>query len=66
MWEGIQFAAKKSKCFDFEGSMIEGIENFVRQFGGEPVVYYELKRLNVFRSFREILKPKIKQLLGYK
>ena len=66
LWEGIQFAAKKSKCFDFEGSMIEGIENFVRQFGGEPVVYYEVKRLNVFQSFREMLKPKIKQLLGYK
>lgn len=66
VWEGIRFASKMSKCFDFEGSMIEGIENFVRQFGGEPIVYYEVKRLSVLQSLREILKPKVKRFLGYK
>lgn len=31
-WEGIKFAAKVSKHFDFEGSMIENIERFCRSF----------------------------------
>lgn len=66
LWEGIQFASKVSRCFDFEGSMIEGIENFVRQFGGESIVYYEVKKLGVFQSFMEVLKPKVKRFLGYK
>ena len=40
LWEGIQFAAEHSKVFDFEGSMVEGIEHFFRQFGGVCTPYY--------------------------
>lgn len=66
LWEGIQFASENSKCFDFEGSMIEGIENFIRSFGGDPMVYYEVKRLGFFSSLLDILRPKVKRFLGYK
>ena len=66
LWEGIQFAAKVSRAFDFEGSMIEGIENFFRCFGGELVVNYEIKRLSFIGQLFDLLKPRAKKLLGYK
>lgn len=66
IWEGIKFASKVSKSFDFEGSMIEGIETFYRQFGGEPTVYYEIRKQNLLLEVAELLKPKIKMRLGYK
>lgn len=66
LWEAIQYAAEVSQVFDFEGSMIEGIETFFRRFGGEPVVYYEIQKQPLLREILEILKPKVKLLLGYK
>ena len=66
LWEGIQFAAKVSKAFDFEGSMIEGIETFFRAFGGEFIINYEIKKLSVLGQFLDLLKPRIKKILGYK
>lgn len=66
IWEGIQYAATVSRSFDFEGSMVEGIENFFRGFGGTPTVYYEIRRQTFFKEMTEILKPKIKKILGYK
>ena len=33
----IEDAAAHDRIFDFEGSMIEGIEGFFRGFGGHPV-----------------------------
>ena len=66
IWEGIKFASQVSKSFDFEGSMIEGIENFYRQFGGKPVVYYEIRKQHFFLEIYELLKPKIKSIIGYK
>lgn len=66
LWEGIQFAATHSKCFDFEGSMIEGVENFFRQFGGEMTVYYDVYRQGVVQDVLQVIKPRIKKLLHYK
>lgn len=66
LWEAIQYAAKVSKIFDFEGSMVEGIETFFRRFGGEPTVYYEVRKQGMFGEIFEILKPRIKKVLGYK
>lgn len=66
LWDGIQFAAKHSKVFDFEGSMIEGIENFFRQFGGECTVYYGIKKVPFIKEIGLTIKPYIKRLLGYK
>lgn len=66
LWEGIQMAASVSKVFDFEGSMIEGIESFFQRFGGKPVVYYNVNKLSWFDSLKYSLKPSIKRLMGYK
>lgn len=43
-WEGIRFASTVSQAFDFEGSMVEGIEHYFRQFGATPLVYYHIHR----------------------
>lgn len=66
IWEAIQYASEVSKVFDFEGSMIEGIETFFRRFGGEPVVYYEIQRQSMIQEILELFKPRIKKMLGYK
>lgn len=66
VWEGIKHAAGRVNIFDFEGSMIEDIERFIRGFGAQSRVYYNVKKLNFILSFVEYMKPKIKKLIGYK
>lgn len=66
LWEGIQFASGVSRAFDFEGSMVEGIEHFFKQFGGECIPYYCVSRKGIFSELMDILKPRIKRLIGYK
>ncbi|MBR4791752.1 MAG: GNAT family N-acetyltransferase [Treponema sp.] len=66
IWDGIQFAATHSKIFDFEGSMVEGIENFFRQFGGKCIPYYRIRKGSFFDELYESLKPRIKKIMGYK
>jgi len=66
IWEAIKFASTVSKEFDFEGSMIEGIEKFFRQFGGKPTVYYQISKQPLAMEIIELFKPRMKKLLGYK
>lgn len=66
LWEAIKHAAVKSKIFDFEGSMIEGIETFFRRFGGVPKTYYEIRKQTLGHEVFEVVKPRIKNILGYK
>lgn len=66
LWEGIQFAAQHSSVFDFEGSMVEGIENFFRQFGGVCTPYYTVSRRPFVGEVLQLVKPRVKRLLGYK
>ena len=58
MWEAIKFAATVTQKFDFEGSMIEPIERFVRSFGGCQIPYFKVRknspRMQVLLSAREI------------
>lgn len=43
LWHCIQQArARGLQCFDFEGSMIPGVEHFFRSFGGRQVPYFQL------------------------
>ena len=44
MWAAIQFAATKTKSFDFEGSMIEAVERFFRAFGAIQTPYFSLSK----------------------
>ena len=39
LWHGIEYAAEHGLGFDFEGSMLRGVERFFRAFGGEPTPY---------------------------
>lgn len=66
VWEGIKFAADHSIVFDFEGSMIEDIERFVRGFGAKPKVYYRVTKFNCILAFLDYIKPAVKRLLNYK
>jgi hypothetical protein len=55
LWKSILFAFEelKSEVFDFEGSMIKGVEAIRRQFGAEIYPYYKIRKntLPVFRLF---------------
>jgi len=50
MWNAIQLGISQNKSFDFEGSMIQPIENFFRSFGANQVPYFELIKLNHWTS----------------
>jgi hypothetical protein len=39
LWEAIRRAGERGTAFDFEGSMLEHVEPFVRSFGGTPSPY---------------------------
>lgn len=41
-WEAIRLASTVSRTFDFEGSMLEPIEHFVRGFGGRQTAYFSV------------------------
>jgi len=42
--EAIAHVATQTKKFDFEGSMIEGVERSFRQFGAKQLPYFQVKR----------------------
>lgn len=44
VWEAIKFTKNELglDCFDFEGSMIQAIEQYFRKFGGELTPYYSV------------------------
>jgi len=58
MWEAIQFTAGKSEKFDFEGSMLPGVERFFREFGAVQTPYFAISRGNLSLIHRAWLKFK--------
>lgn len=44
IWHALQHFAPSHQIFDFEGSMIKGIEAFFRSFGGIPTTYIRLTK----------------------
>jgi hypothetical protein len=46
MWEAIMFSASISGIFDFEGSMIEPVERFIRGFGAIQTPYFAISHTN--------------------
>ncbi|MEK9727560.1 MAG: methicillin resistance protein [Candidatus Margulisiibacteriota bacterium] len=44
--EGIKLFSKDTQKFDFEGSMIENVENSFRQFGAIQTPYFQIKKVN--------------------
>jgi GNAT acetyltransferase-like protein len=58
LWSAIQFAATVAPAFDFEGSMIEPVERFVRAFGAQPESYSAIERVTspsyiAYRAIRQ-------------
>ncbi len=62
----IEFARKHSNCFDFEGSMIEGIEQTYRRYGGQLVTNWHVSKQRLLSDIADIVKPRVKRLVGYK
>lgn len=44
IWKSIEVAGPEVKLIDFEGSMLEPVENFFRGFGTRPVPYLQIKK----------------------
>ena len=45
-YHSIKWALKNSKIYDFEGSMIRGIELYFRSFGARQIPYFEISKVN--------------------
>lgn len=64
IWQAIQFAAEVSQKFDFEGSMLPGVERFCRAFGAHQVPYLSIRRthsrlLHFIQSLRKGLSGQV-------
>lgn len=46
IWNAILEAGKIVSTFDFEGSMVKGVEHFFRTFGTEQKGYFEVTKIN--------------------
>jgi hypothetical protein len=44
LWEAIRFAMTVAPVFDFEGSMMESVERFIRGFGATQLPYHRIWR----------------------
>lgn len=62
VFQGINIAAQTNRSFDFEGSILKGIEQFFRSFGANLIPYYVIEKSNF--SKWDILKQSIKQILS--
>ena len=45
VWEAIKFSSRENLIFDFEGSMVENIATFFREFGAEPTPYFNISKI---------------------
>ena len=44
MWEAIRYVSQFTDCFDFEGSMLPGVERFFREFGAKQTPYFTITK----------------------
>ena len=60
MWEAIKGVSQYTDIFDFEGSMIPGVERFFREFGAMQIPYFMICRgqLSLFDRVKIKLKNK--------
>jgi hypothetical protein len=58
IWRAVLDAGKEGKAFDFEGSMLPGVEKFFRSFGGVQMPYHQITKINspLLRLYK-FLKP---------
>ncbi|GHT08829.1 hypothetical protein FACS189432_01430 [Bacteroidia bacterium] len=60
MWEAISDVSKVSDSFDFEGSMIQGVEHFFREFGAQQMPFFTISKGKM--NFWKKIVLKIKKL----
>jgi Acetyltransferase (GNAT) domain len=61
-WEAIKYASQVTRRFDFEGSMLQPIERFVRAFGARQVTYPTLKRGLTLKGQLALLAHELREL----
>jgi hypothetical protein len=49
-WEAIKFAGQVTRRFDFEGSMLQPVERFIRTFGGRQVQFPRLMHAGTLKG----------------
>ena len=64
LWHGIQVAVEKNLSFNFEGSMVEGIERFFRAFGAKQVPYLRISKESPKAAFRRVIKETVRLATG--
>ncbi len=62
IYEAIKYFHKKCEYFDFEGSMLPGVEPLYRKFGGERTPYYQIYNDTFFNFFKLKAKQFYKKL----
>jgi hypothetical protein len=58
LWEAIRYVSGYSDVFDFEGSMLPGVERFFREFGGIQTPYFAISKGKLSLLDRVIIKLK--------
>ena len=58
LWESIRFVSQYTDTFDFEGSMIPGVERFFREFGAKQTPYFTINKGKMSFKDRVLLKLK--------
>jgi hypothetical protein len=60
-WEALKYARQVTRRFDFEGSMLQPIERFVRAFGARPVPFAHLKRGSTLKGQLALIAHQIRE-----
>ena len=61
LWEAIKYVSRYTDTFDFEGSMISGVERFFREFGAVQTPYFMISRGKLSFLDRARMKMKSKK-----
>jgi hypothetical protein len=64
MWNALLDAMATSASFNFEGSVIAGIERFLRAFGGEQKTYMNVRRVNARGAVALWARNRVKAIRG--
>lgn len=56
IYQAVCDASKNVKYFDFEGSMIPGVESYYRQFGGQLTPYFRIYKPSIVASLKEAVR----------
>lgn len=56
LWEGIRYVSQYTGLFDFEGSMLPGVERFFREFGATQTPFHTISKGNLSLIYKAWLK----------